>query len=350
VNLISFLFLFLVFQDQLVYWYEAFIGCFLYVLYVAMMGINTQIMNAFEAMANFALKTMPFLSVCEVPTEDPAEDDTSNAQLLDDFDGDQAGDSGTELGTLGSGVSDEPSLDLLATDDIGDIDLESGSDLSSFPEEPLDKARASIQEDADYDAPEEKHEHFPTSVLGWIWFVLAWPYEIMFHYTVPPVNGRFKYQFFATFFISLCWLGVFTTFMVKWTEKIGCILGIEDAIMGVTFLAVGTSMPDCLTSIFVARTGRGNMAVCNALGSNIFDILLALSLPWALSTVISRSPVQVNSESLVQDVLVLTGTLSIFFISLCANRWRLNKKIGYFFYFLYVVFVTYTVVRELGLF
>merc|ERR1712137_925894 len=147
--------------------------------------------------------------------------------------------------------------------------------------------------------------------------------------------------------MSLVWLAMFTTFMVKWTEKIGCILGIEDAIMGVTFLALGTSMPDCLTSIFIARTGRGNMAICNALGSNIFDILLALSLPWALSIIVTRSPVAVNSETLVQDVLILTGTLSIFFITLCLNRWRLNKKIGYFFYLLYVVFVTYTVMREM---
>merc|ERR1712063_97203 len=214
-----------------------------------------------------------------------------------------------------------------------------------------DSHSAHSDEDAGWDDEKpHEHYHYPSSKLGWVWFVLAWPYEFVFSYTIPPVQGKYKYQFIASFVMSLVWLAVFTALMVKWTEEIGCILGIEDAIMGVTFLALGTSMPDCLTSIFIARTGRGNMAVCNALGSNIFDILLALSLPWAMSTVISRSPVAVSSETLVQDVLILTGTLGIIFVSLCVNRWRLDKKLGYFYYLVYIVFVTYTVLRELGVF
>lgn len=237
--------------------YEAFIGCFLYVLYVAMMGVNTQIMNAFESIAQFCLRKAPFLKILSKPaSNEEGNDEDSNVQLLDDYE------NGTELGEVSSPVDDF----LADPDDAKDPD----DDLSSFPEDPLDKPRSSIQEDAGFDDIEEKHDHYPTSPLGWIWFVLAWPYEILFHYTIPPVRGKYKYQFFASFFISLTWLGVFTTFMVKWTEKIGCILGIEDAIMGVTFLAIGTSMPDCLTSIFVARTGRGNMAICNALVSFSF--------------------------------------------------------------------------------
>ena len=39
-------------------------------------------------------------------------------------------------------------------------------------------------------------------------------------------------------------------------------------------------MPDALSSIIVAKEGKGDMAVCNALGSNIFNILLGLGLPW----------------------------------------------------------------------
>lgn len=219
-----------------------------------MMGVNKHIMNVFEYTAQFFLRNLPILRrICGSPEEKEIE--PSNVQLLDDF---EDRDGNTELQLVDE---DDDAIDLnFALERNGD------DELSSFPEEPLDKPRASLQEDAgfDDDAPEEV-EHFPTSVLGWIWFVLSWPYELLFHYTIPPVKGRYKYQFFASFFISLMWLGVFTTFMVKWTEKIGCILGIEDAIMGVTFLAIGTSMPDCLTSVFVARTGRGNMAVCNAL-------------------------------------------------------------------------------------
>lgn len=88
--------------------------------------------------------------------------------------------------------------------------------------------------------------------------------------------------------------------------------------MGITFLAAGTSVPDCMASLIVARQGKnkkrkspcsvllvvflwckhfifyvffvfsgmGDMAVSNSIGSNIFDILLGLGFPWALRTLV----------------------------------------------------------------
>lgn len=93
-------------------------------------------------------------------------------------------------------------------------------------------------------------------------------------------------------------------------------LDIPDYIMGITFLAAGTSVPDCMASLIVARQGKksetrhqpllslcganasiqqnvsclfsgmGDMAVSNSIGSNIFDILLGLGFPWALRTLV----------------------------------------------------------------
>jgi sodium/potassium/calcium exchanger 2 len=50
--------------------------------------------------------------------------------------------------------------------------------------------------------------------------------------------------------------------------------------MGLTFLAAGTSVPDLLTSVIVARQGHGDMAVSSSIGSNIFDVLVGLPFPW----------------------------------------------------------------------
>ena len=75
----------------------------------------------------------------------------------------------------------------------------------------------------------------------WAWFVLSYPYEFLFAWTVPPARGKFRYQFMATFFICLGYLAVISYVTVTCTEKLGCILEIDDDIMGVTFLAVGTS-------------------------------------------------------------------------------------------------------------
>jgi hypothetical protein len=62
--------------------------------------------------------------------------------------------------------------------------------------------------------------------------------------------------------------------MVWWATEVGCAFGIPDAVMGLTFLAAGTSVPDLLTSVIVARQGKGDMAVSSSIGSNIFDVLV----------------------------------------------------------------------------
>lgn len=49
-------------------------------------------------------------------------------------------------------------------------------------------------------------------------------------------------------------------------------MGISEEIMGLTILAAGTSIPDLITSVIVARKGLGDMAVSSSVGSNIFDI------------------------------------------------------------------------------
>ena len=53
-------------------------------------------------------------------------------------------------------------------------------------------------------------------------------------------------------------------------------------LMGLTIVAAGTSVPDAISSVVVAKSGEGDMAVSNAIGSNVFDILLGLGLPFLL--------------------------------------------------------------------
>ena len=83
--------------------------------------------------------------------------------------------------------------------------------------------------------------------------------------------------------------------MVEWAEIVGATFGIPDALMGLTVLAAGTSVPDLLSSVIVARRGQGDMAVSSSVGSNIFDILVGLPVPWIIySAVNSAKPVEVR--------------------------------------------------------
>ena len=67
-------------------------------------------------------------------------------------------------------------------------------------------------------------------------------------------------------------------------ETLGKVLNIPDPVMGLTLLAGGTSIPDLLSSAAVAQRGYGDMAVSSSIGSNIFDILVGLPVPWLLYT------------------------------------------------------------------
>uniref|UniRef100_A0A1A9W8U4 Sodium/calcium exchanger membrane region domain-containing protein n=1 Tax=Glossina brevipalpis TaxID=37001 RepID=A0A1A9W8U4_9MUSC len=67
------------------------------------------------------------------------------------------------------------------------------------------------------------------------------------------------------------------------TTELGDTLSIPDAVMGLTILAIGMTVPEAVSSISVTRQGFGIMGLSNSLGSNTFSILLSLGLPWLIN-------------------------------------------------------------------
>merc|ERR1719389_797137 len=139
---------------------------------------------------------------------------------------------------------------------------------------------------------------------------VARPLNLIFEVTIPNCSlPHNKQKYLITFFASIIWIGVLSYFMVTWASKLGCIWNIHPAIMGVTVLAAGTSVPDAIGSLLVARDGQGDMAVSNAIGSNVFDILLGLGLPWVLSALIYGDGIEVDAQNIVPLSFILCGTL-----------------------------------------
>jgi sodium/potassium/calcium exchanger 2 len=179
--------------------------------------------------------------------------------------------------------------------------------------------------------------------------------------TVPDVRqpGKQKWCYYA-FFASICWIGVYSFFMVSWAEVIGNTLTIPTVVMGVTFLAAGTSVPDLLSSVIVARMGEGDMAVSSSIGSNIFDILVGLPFPWLVymcylhtgdyqfeddGTV--RRYVKVGAEGIEIDILILLLMLSAIVCIIHLSGWKMTKTLGLSMFFLYFGFVFQSVFRKL---
>lgn len=133
---------------------------------------------------------------------------------------------------------------------------------------------------------------------------------------------------------------------------IGYTLGIPDVIMGITFLAAGTSVPDCIASLIVARQGLGDMAVSNTIGSNVFDILVGLGVPWAIQTmcVSYGSEVMINSRGLVYSVVLLLGSVALTVLGIHLNKWKLDVKLGLYALILYAIFLCFSVMIEYNVF
>jgi len=133
--------------------------------------------------------------------------------------------------------------------------------------------------------PISNHLKLPSSggIITYIRWVLLFPIVCVLCLTVPDVRqpGKSKLCFFS-FIVSIIWIGLFTYIMVSCAEIIGATLGVPMVLMGLTVLAAGTSVPDLLSSVIVARMGEGDMAVSSSIGSNIFDITVGLPFPWLM--------------------------------------------------------------------
>jgi len=155
-----------------------------------------------------------------------------------------------------------------------------------------------------------------------------------------------KHKYFLTFSMSIFWIGVLSYYMVEWAAKLGCILNIHPAIMGCTLLAAGTSVPDAIGSLLVAKQGKGDMAVSNAIGSNVFDILLGLGIPWLLNDVIFKTSLGVDTSNLMPLSIFLITTLGVVYVATAAVGFELSSPLGMFFFSLYFVFVAYSLLHS----
>ena len=177
-------------------------------------------------------------------------------------------------------------------------------------------------------------------------FVFMAPLTIAMGSTLcnPQDEGKERYCY-AVFFGSILWIAVFSYLMVTWATIVGQELGIPELIMGLTFLAAGTSVPDLLSSVVVARQGLGDMAVSSSIGSNIFDVCVGLPIPWLLFIAIVGEPVHVSSEGVALSIFILLGMLAATVAIIMACNWALTKTLGYTMFALYFVYVIEEVVR-----
>lgn len=166
------------------------------------------------------------------------------------------------------------------------------------------------------------------------------PIDFVVDKLFPPI----KYYYWV-FFISILFIAGLSWVLVESAIVISEVLEIPKVIVALTVLAVGTSVPDMISSVIVAKQGRGGMALSNAIGSNIFDILIGLGLPWAVIIIARNATVPVATADLFISVIWLFASVIIILAILVINNWSIGRKAGIFLISLYLIFLLWELSR-----
>lgn len=135
----------------------------------------------------------------------------------------------------------------------------------------------------------------------------------------------------------------------------GDTLNIPDSVVGLTLLAAGTSVPEAVSSVIVTKQGHGAMGISNSIGSNTFDILLCLGIPWVIKAyffpaIVDNKWVVINSTGLSYSTISLLSSLLALYFTLAVNKFRLDWKVGLVCALLYTVFLILASLIELNFF
>lgn len=126
-------------------------------------------------------------------------------------------------------------------------------------------------------------------------------------------------------------------FVVKSASKIATTFGMSQTLVGLTICAIGTSLPELVTSVVAARKKQVDMALGNVIGSNIFNILFVLGISSSIS------PIAVITENLVDVVLLILMSLIVWIFTW--TKERVNRAEGACMVFLYIGYWVYICVR-----
>ncbi|ELZ44404.1 Na+/Ca2+-antiporter [Halorubrum californiense DSM 19288] len=130
--------------------------------------------------------------------------------------------------------------------------------------------------------------------------------------------------------------------LVASVESLGVAFGIPEFLAGVTVVAAATSLPDTLVSVRTARENRGTTSLGNVLGSNTFDLLVAIPLG-----VLIVGEVPVNFSTAVPMLGVLTGATVLLFVTLRTSL-ALDARESYALLAAYGLFVAWVVAESVG--
>ena len=128
---------------------------------------------------------------------------------------------------------------------------------------------------------------------------------------------------------------------VEGASKIAKFFKIPSLIIGLTLVSIGTSLPELVTSIVAAKKGENDIAVGNAIGSSLFNVVLILGLSCTVKSM------NIDISTLVDVAVMFASALLIFFMSF--GKGQIGRYKGILFLLIYVAYFAYIILRNYGL-
>jgi cation:H+ antiporter len=158
-------------------------------------------------------------------------------------------------------------------------------------------------------------------------------------YGAPPAQGRSRWPLHVLLVVvGLALLGVGVRWLVDGAVAIAGALGVSELIIGLTIIAAGTSLPEVATSVVAGLRGERDIAVCNVVGSNLFNILVVVGVTALVAPQgITVAPAAINFD---MPVMIAATVLCvpIFFVNYRIGRWEGALFLSYYVcYTLYLI-------------
>lgn len=125
--------------------------------------------------------------------------------------------------------------------------------------------------------------------------------------------------------------------VVNSASSIARSFGLSQNLVGLTIVAMGTSLPELVTSIVAARKGENGLALGNVIGSNLFNILMVLGISSTIS------PIAVSALSIYDTAFLIAASIITLF--LCKSKQRISRMEGIIMLALYFSYMVYIVLR-----
>ena len=157
------------------------------------------------------------------------------------------------------------------------------------------------------------------------------------HEENKAINTPFKGVYLFQILGGLGLLLVGGKLIIDASNQITIFFGISDAFIGLFLIAMGTSLPELITTVIAALKGNTNLAIGNILGSNIFNILLVLGICSTLS------PITLNPILKIDLAVMILSSILLAIAFLVPKQYQLNRWKGTLFtltYILYLVFIS----------